>query len=427
MDNIFIGWSGNQSLANCLEKEINKNKKYKAIVGGGKPTNMFIGEQVLTQINTCEFAILLVEKKPEGISGNLMFEWGYLMAKLTSKKICTVLINCSTAELPSDVIGSWVVEMKLDRNEKSEEDFAKEVAEKFTKMYQSDADTDFFSIISDWENCFFRIRNNTFVSDNEMCKYIIMGCLAAYYYDDNEELRNVVSKLVCTEEMRDVMYFAIAYIDVFLFSENMMKPLTDEQMYNTKEAFETLLNRERKLSPQMDMILDMLCHDAYGLACALYLRDENLDKDSREYFEEYAKVNLLAVLEKVEEFQKITQKNECLIQLIKGYICNDLSRFYERVGDQELHIAYLEKSVSQRKKLFHSVKTTYPHNSFLIKKVEQEYTIALSSQCRYVSNPIEKKMCVGKIKKSLEDWSKDYRSLSSLITRIENNLAMVEK
>ena len=427
MDNIFIGWSGNQSLANCLATEINGNKRYKAVVGGGKPTNMFIGEQVLTQINDCEYAILLVEKKPEGISGNLMFEWGYLVAKLTSKKICTVLINCSSSELPTDVVGSWVLEMKLNREEMSEEEFAKEIASKFTEVYQNDADTDFFSIISDWENCFFRIRNNAFVSDNELCRYIIMGCLAAYYYDDNEDLRNVVSKLVCTEEMRDVIHFAMVYIDVFLYSENMMKPLTDEQMYNTKDAFETLLARERKLTPQMDAILDMLCHDAYGLACALYLRDVTLDEESKAYFEELAKQNLLAVLDKVDEFKGVTEKNECFIQLIKGYIYNDLSRFYERIGDLEQHISYLEKSVNERRKLFNSVRTTYPHNSFLIKKVEQEYTIALSAQCRYMTNPIEKKMCIGKIKKRVEEWSKDYRSLSSLITRIEVNLALIEK
>ena len=47
MDNIFIGWSGNQSLANELGNEINRNKAFNAIVGGGTPTNMYIGAQVL--------------------------------------------------------------------------------------------------------------------------------------------------------------------------------------------------------------------------------------------------------------------------------------------------------------------------------------------------------------------------------------------
>ena len=50
MANIFIGWSGNQPLAFCLEKLIDNNIN-DAIVGGGAPQDMFIGAQVINQIN----------------------------------------------------------------------------------------------------------------------------------------------------------------------------------------------------------------------------------------------------------------------------------------------------------------------------------------------------------------------------------------
>ena len=87
MDNVFIAWSGNKELAKELAKIINSTNKVNAIVGGGQPKDMFVGEQVLNQIGKCDSAILLVENKDGQISPNLMFEWGYIIAKMQSKHL----------------------------------------------------------------------------------------------------------------------------------------------------------------------------------------------------------------------------------------------------------------------------------------------------------------------------------------------------
>ena len=131
MSTIFIGWSGNKSLADKLAGLINGSTSHKAIVGGGVPKDMYVGAQVIGQINKCNSAILLVEDKAEDgqISSNLMFEWGYIMAKMPPNNICTVLINKSQRDLPSDLLGIWVSEVAFDRAEGDEDEFAKSLYE----------------------------------------------------------------------------------------------------------------------------------------------------------------------------------------------------------------------------------------------------------------------------------------------------------
>lgn len=68
-------------MADTLADLITSKTGDHTIVGGGQPKDMFIGAQVIEQINRCDSAILLIEDKNGMISSNLMFEWGYIYAK----------------------------------------------------------------------------------------------------------------------------------------------------------------------------------------------------------------------------------------------------------------------------------------------------------------------------------------------------------
>jgi len=76
---------------------------------------MYIGVQVFSQIQQCTRAIILVENtRPDTtnpLSGNLMFEWGYLTAKMDPKKLHVFLLGESKKNLPSDFAGIWVNEI----------------------------------------------------------------------------------------------------------------------------------------------------------------------------------------------------------------------------------------------------------------------------------------------------------------------------
>lgn len=431
MDNIFIGWSGNQSLANELGNEINRNKAFNAIVGGGTPTNMYIGAQVLEQIKDSDYALLLMEKKNGAISANLMFEFGYILAKMPVNRIFLVLINMESTELASDIQGTWVFKSKkFDRAVTSEADFARELYADFVEFEHNRllvGQSNYFDYIDRWEECFSDLKTDSRISTNDS-EYIILGCLAAYYYNDYQELYDVLHKVNYDEAVSNIVYFAKAYISIFLDSGNMRYPLNDDQMMTCREAFESLLERERTLSPKLDMILDILVHDAYGLASMLYLRNEELDEDESEYFSELCEMHCMEVFNLIKQYREsFGEDNKVLMNLFDAYICNDLAKFYQRRNDTEKHISFLESSVKSRKELFKSVQLLYPQNKFLIEKVEQEYNIALADQCRYMKDAVLKKMTVKKIKKRLDEWVTNYNALRSMLDRIEANLKAIDE
>ncbi len=430
MDNIFIGWSGNQSLALELGRIINENKSYKAIVGGGTPTKMYIGDQVLEQIKDSDYAMLLMEKKDGSISANLMFELGYILAKMPVNRVFIVLINIESTELASDILGTWIFKSKeFDRNVTSELDFAQELYkdfEDFERTQGSVSESNYFDIIAKWEDCFIDLRNDKRISTNDS-EYIIFGCLAAYYYNNYKELRDLLDNISCDEEVSDIVYFAKVYIDIFLNSGNMMVPLNDEQMLTCREVFDSLLERERRLTPKLDAILDILIHDAYGLSSMLYLKNEDLDEDEREYFHETCESHLLKVFDLLEEYKaEYKDDNKCIINLFNAYICNDLSKLY-KYESQQKHLEYLNRSVEERKSLFKAVQLLYPNNKFFIEKMEQEYLIALSDQCKYIEDGVLKKMTIKKIQKRLGEWVNNYNSIRAMVRRIEVNLSEVKE
>lgn len=422
-DNVFIGWSGNQSLAIELGNIINEEGQYSAIVGGGNPNDMYVGAQVISQIKESDYAIMLMEKKDgKDVSTNLWVELGYVLAILPFKKVFIVMINISNNDLPSDIQGMWNSGEKIfDRGNRSEADFAKEIYEQFRDRKHENAN--YFDIINNWKNCFIDLRNDTRISTKDI-EYIIFGCLAAYYYDDNAELKSALNLIAGDEAINDIVLFGKTYIDVFLESGNMAKPLNLDQMYNFVETFESLLERNRRLDDKLDSFVDILCHDACGLACSLYLRNPDIDDEMREYFNRLCHEHLHKTLELLDEYvERFGEDNKHVVLLLRAYINNDLSQLYRYNPDeQERFLEYLSRSVDARKALFKAVQANYPYNTFLIEKMEQEYMIALSAQCKYIPDPIRKKITVNKIKNRVEQWENDYKSLITLIQRIQVNL-----
>ena len=90
-DNIFIVWSGNhgQQLATQTKNKL-ESHGYHCIVGGegGLKNGMHVGTAIISQMQTCTQAIVIVQKKENGsISNNLFFEWGFLISHLGDKKV----------------------------------------------------------------------------------------------------------------------------------------------------------------------------------------------------------------------------------------------------------------------------------------------------------------------------------------------------
>ena len=150
MENVFIAWSGNYELATCVAAQLEK-RGFHAIVGGGAPHDMYIGVQVQTQMNACAYAVILAQKKPDitdhaEFSDNVMFEWGYLISRLPSKNVFVFLIDTGERELPSDLIGSWII--PVERGEADNEELSLGIANQFEIEIQS---LDELEILSRWK------------------------------------------------------------------------------------------------------------------------------------------------------------------------------------------------------------------------------------------------------------------------------------
>lgn len=423
MDKIFIGWSGNKSLADKLAQLIDGTKRMQAIVGGGQPKDMFVGAQVLNQIHQCNYAILLVEDKEGSISPNLMFEWGYLMAKMSVHNIHTYLINKSSRDLPSDLLGSWVDEIWVDREKENDEQIAASIYDVFKENVKSKSSINYFDLVSNWKQVYVWLTDDKPDTVQELCEYIIFGCLAAYYYMDNHGLRRVLDTLNCkSEEENEVVRFAKAYIDVFLDSENMTKPLTYDQFFRAMQEFETTLDRKRYLTDELDRFLDILCYDVYGLACVLFIRNADIDEETRNHCALKAKECFEKDLELLRAFEA-EYDNKCLGNLIYAYIYNDTAHlFRDAFGDNESYNKYLALSVNERKRLWQQFMTYYPHNVFLATKLEQEYVVALSEQCNNMEESFLKTMTKNTILKRFREWEKELVFSSTLTYRIKENL-----
>ena len=73
--------------------------------------------------------------------------------------------------------------------------------------------------------------------------------------------------------MNIVLQFAKAYVDIFIQSENMTKPLSQQDYFNVMQVFETIIIRKRQFSNEIEMLIDILNYDAYGLSNVLFLKN----------------------------------------------------------------------------------------------------------------------------------------------------------
>ncbi len=424
MDKYFIGWSGNQPLALELASLIEKNTKDKAIAGGGKPKDMYIGAQVINQIQQCNYAVLLVEDKDGQISPNLMFEWGYLMARLPVNNIYTFLINKRSRDLPSDLLGTWVFELDIDRDIHSDKEISESIFEILKENMHATGVTNYFDLVNNWRQIFSKLSERSTIPDSDLCQYLITGCIAAYYYMDYHALQHELTHIVGSDESQDVVTFVKSYIDVFIKSENMMQPLPESEFFRLSENFESTLARVRDCGDEIEHMVDILCYNAYGLSCVLFLKNEGLDESTIQFCTDKALELFEKDIELVNKLEEISPSNKCFIQLMRAYNFNDLAHLYKGpLKNHEKFMELLAQSVTNRKALHQSF-ANYYNNSFLSIKLEQEYIIALSEQCVYMEESFTKRMSQNTIRNKTKEWERELLFTSSLTDRIKANIAL---
>lgn len=403
MSTIFIGWGGNKELAIELEKKL-RDKGFNIVRGGGTPNQMFVGSQVIEQMKMCDRAIILVENYEKyGFSTNLMFEWGYLVGYKRIKRTHVFLIDKPKSDLPTDLSGIWAEEVtrffpeqdndKQDNGSqparKDDKTLAGEICDIFLELYEQEPAPNYFNIIDDWQYISRDLESDgSCRNTTEFAQYIVIGCLAAYYYNDNKRFRESLNRISASRgRLGDIVQFAKIYVDVFLKSGDMSYALNPEE-FLYEQNIKLILNRKNReiidgKSSVLDEIIDLLCYDLHGLIHLLNSKSPNLSEKLKQHYQEAAIKNFMIALEKTTALdERIGDTNECLISLLKSYIYNDLAHLYQAAGDDKNYNEYLNSSVIERLNLTYKFKCKFPSNQYLSDKFEQEYYIAYSEQSK---------------------------------------------
>ncbi|WP_169728343.1 TIR domain-containing protein [Geminicoccus roseus] len=112
-EKVFIAWGQNIDLALKLSDYLTKLKIDNTIGGYAdvrEEADDHIGNRVINQMRRCSRAIILAQGKrgPDGsitFRPNLMFEWGYLLARLPKGSIMIALIETPREAVASDLQG----------------------------------------------------------------------------------------------------------------------------------------------------------------------------------------------------------------------------------------------------------------------------------------------------------------------------------
>jgi hypothetical protein len=424
-ENIFIAWGGNQPLAKLVGQEV-QELGYISVVGGGDPTDMFIGTQVFSQIKQCTQAIILVEGAGTGdeesfkFNDNLMFEWGYLTAKLKPNKIHVFLVSMSVRNLPSDLSGSWACE--VDGKSMSKENLAVEIARIFNTNASKPSQMNKLEIIHSWENVKrlldAHIRGTPECSECDMANYLLHSIETCYYHMEEDYIESFLQKV---NLYSPILGFAIQIMkgNFALFKEtnNLLTPLSFDNFDDLKSIFESNFD----FSVQDDNLNDWFeyfCAIRLSLVYRTIAINPELTEDEKHLYLEKSYAFCEKALETLNQISMKFPLDASYVKLYEGYVYRDMYLIKSEFGDRNAAKEFLKKAVEARKSFHLTYRHTYPQDDFLIRSFAQEYYLALIDQVNFSEDKtevIEIKRTINSFLQRLEKESiKQYSVLDQL-------------
>jgi len=412
IEKVFIAWGGNQDIAKMISSEL-INHGYDGIVGGGTPTDMYVGTQVFSQIHQCTRAIILVENtRPDAInpfSSNLMFEWGYLTAKMDPRKLHIFLIGESKKNLPSDLVGIWAEEIKYT-DDKTRELISQEITNMFLESVSRPIDIDKMEVFNQWNETKrnLSVYSNTPVySEIECAHYLLHSIEVCYGYMEEEELLELIDKIVPASS---ALEFAIQILksNTVLFQESI--GLTKQISFDTFSELKSLFERKFDFTTQdrnLHMWFSFFCYSRLGILYIFIVQNDDFDAEYKKmYFQKSVECfnNALQVLNDISE--KYPQES-IYIKLYEGYVYRDLYTLNKIIGDAEKTFHFITAASKAHEAFYLYYKQRYPNDGYLIKHFGKEYYLNCAERLKYITDPIEKKIVENTIRSFLEKLETD--------------------
>jgi len=421
VESVFIAWSGNRGVAKRVAAKL-EEKGFRAVVGGGTPHDMFIGLQVLSQMDTCAHAIILAQKKNDTSTGelakfseNLMFEWGYMIARVTSKNVYAFLLDTGERELPSDLMGSWVV--SIQSAGLTEDETAAQIVERFEVESRS---LDKMAIMSQWKEIKALAKQHAVrkkYSDFEMAQMVLFSLKSAYYHN---EMPFMFKGLSFTGSVGGMLGAALeetrVIASIFVKTDDLKNRLQVEDYFEIT-AFLQQPFEESFDDPSLANWAKILRLDAISLCNVM--APESLDQAERDYYWNesltWGKKTLAAIEEEVADHPD----NDLFASLMRSYQYRNQAKAHRELGDEATAIEYLGLSVKERERFYFAYRSAYPDDPVLCSKLAQEYYLSLLERARFEGNPIEKRRIMATVEKLMVAWREDFERQQALLDMVK--------
>ena len=403
-EKVFIAWGGNQPLAEQVGIEL-KERGYEGVIGGGNPTDMYIGNQVLSQISQCTRAIILAEPRKDmlnSFSSNLMFEWGFLTAKIEAHKLHVFIIDESQKSLPSDLAGIWCNEIVT--REKTREEVSEEIINIFEEAASRPVEIDKMKIFYNYNNLKREISEHSSFpkySEVELAHYVLHCIEMSDYYMEEVEYDELLSKL---EPVSTILEFAIqiarASTVVFRETETMTKALSFDIFVELRAIF----GRQFDFSAQdnnLNLWMKYVCNRRLAVLHSFLARNEKMEEEHKKiYYEKCIEYNTEA-WNAIQKIVELFPYDAMYAKLYESNLLRGKFRTYKKIDNNEKAKESAINSSKAREAFYLHYKQRFPQDVYLIKRLAEDYYLSIVSKLEYIDDPIERKIAESTIKSYL--------------------------
>lgn len=437
---VFIGWNGadNREIARMVSNMLS-DRGYLSIVGGEWRASLTVSEEIIHQMNGCDYAIILIEKEERlsengvvlsrGFNPNVMMELGYMLRKVIDhNRIRRILINMDPSELPSDLQGAWTVAVEKHPYDVSDEEartkvlseVACEVAEDFFQYMSTSQNTNKLDYFDNWEENVLDIYHYT--GDVRIADKLIYGMQAAIYSGDFDrlykQLGTVKDKLSKKDTFGDYkpVACAMAILNVFVTTRRLTKSLTEEEFALMFDALNHEYEKDIKDS-ELSVWCKIFRKDKLELCYENFAQGQENEAEKREYYIEALKL-CHEVSEMIEE--QVQKDDNSTIKKDEGYsliyqafanrnisqIHMHLAKLEHEKADEHLNAQkeYCKKTLEYRKRLYDYYKGSARETSLSMDFISQEYLLALAEQFKFEESIVERKKIEFTAKNIFNKW-----------------------
>lgn len=405
-EKVFIAWGGTQKLASLVGQRI-AALGFDPIVGGGSPTELFIGTQVFSQIRACTRAIILVngegiEANPGvGLNDNLMFEWGYITGTYSPNKLHVFLIDISVSDLPSDLGGSWATEVTTDDRE------LEEIADSIVATFQKDAtrhiELDKLKIMHMWDDVkrFVDVHDTMpQCSDLELAQYLLHTAEVCDYFMEEEYTEQLLNKMHPTSALLSFVVLLLkANIRLGLETSGLAKALPFDSFTELRAVFESKFDFSYQ-DEEIDLWLRYFTNRRLSLLYRLVTLNSDFNDAERRGLLTKAQTFLEACGQILEDICTKYPSDVPYVNLYRGYVERDTYRVSEALGlEEEAEISNAVALVA-KEAIYLTYQEKYPHDTYLIRQLAQEYYRSMAERMDFIDDVTEKMV----IKRTLETF-----------------------